>query len=207
MPDNKLPATEIDQLLPWLETNSLEEDEKNKVNHVLQKSPSLKKEYVYMSALRQSINNSEQEIQVPVELAWQRLKKEIKKEREIQSLTEQQSFSQQNNRSPWWKGFSIAASILIVAQMGFIISTQESNSLTNVDYQPLSVNSAQTIKIQFKDNVSSRQITQLLQKNNLKIIDGPSVKGFYQVVGKGRLEPVLEILKLNTEIVNYVQMD
>ena len=182
--------------LPWYVNKSLTAEEQAEFEKHLQNDEELKRDEQFMASLRKTLQS--ESVQSPGEMGLQRLKRDINKEQQSKTLSQKSTTK--------WRAFSIAASLMVVAQMGVIL-----NQIPQDDsFVPLSGEQAEgyVIQIQFKENVTERQIRDLLLTEMGSIISGPSKKGIYRIkLNNKDNAKALQRLKANNNIIDYVEAE
>ena len=195
----------FEKMLPWLVNGTLSDEEKNELESALNLSAKLRKEKEILLLLQQQVKQQEMP-DVPIEFAWQQMKRQIADEKK-------QKTNNSNNSQNKWRYIAMAASVLLVIQT----SSQLLPWKKDAPYTPLSSNSANTranaaqFTLQFLDTATALEIQQLLRKYRLSVISGPSSVGLYKVSGpsdsiKNAIE-LLDQLKSHSDVVAHIQHD
>lgn len=180
-------------ILPWLVNGSLDEAEHKTVQAAVETSPELQRERDFLAALRDSVK--QQQPQAPLELGWQRLRRELRQE-----LRRERRRGVSKN----WRLAAVAASLVLIVQ-SVVVWLPDDNG---VRYQPLSSSAPQhSLQVRFTDSATQASIQRLLRQQHLRIIDGPSAAGFYRLVGEGDPAKILATLQQQPGLVAYVQAE
>ncbi len=178
----------LNENLPWYVNGSLSSEEQTKIEDNLNSNPDLANEKDILIRLRQYIKNSSS--RSPGEMGLQRLKRDIKNETAGKPLRK-------------WRSYSIAASLLLVVQLGIILSFSQKNDI----FIPLSgtVNySKNVVQMQFKNSATFNQINKLLLSIDATIISGPSKKGIYRIQLSVLNDDALHKLRQQKDIVDFI---
>ena len=178
---------EKQEMLPWYINGSLSMKERAQVERSFESSEELNKELNFLKSIRQHVKGEVPNS--PGEMGLQRLRREIKQEPKSASITK-------------WRAFSIAASLVVVVQLGLIANLTRTSDL----YIPLSDNSypGNTIQIQFKSTATAGDINSLLLELGGVIIDGPSALGIYRIKLKTVDDVMLQRINQHKDIVDFV---
>jgi len=181
--------------LPWYVNNTLSNEQQAEFEQQLSTDTELQQEVRFLSALHQHIKQDV--IHSPGEMGLQRLKRQIKKEAE-QNASSHKSITT-------WKTFAIAASLVLVVQLGVMINLIQQEDT----FVPLSGNnySATVIQVQFKDNATERKIRELLISIEGSIIEGPSKNGVYRIQLKTNDDNVVSRLQIQTDVIDFVSKE
>lgn len=182
----------IHELLPWYVNGSLSVEEQAGIEQAIASSDDLNQEKKFLSSLRQHIKN--ESCETPGELGLHRLRREIKKQ-----TTSKQTASKPTTK---WRVFSIAASLLLVIQLGIIISLTQ----TEDRFVPLSESnySGDVIQLQFQDVATISDINQFLLDMDAVIIDGPSKNGIYRIKLYTVNDKTLQAIRNQKNLVDFV---
>lgn len=169
------------EILPWYLNGTLSAEEKQAVESQLENSEELREQLFQLQQLRQSMpeqvnfNNSE--------LGWHRLQKQIRNERQTNSMssTSKSVLSQSGLK----RYVATAASLVIAVQIGLFTITQ-SPSQDDIrllgDKGTIIVGHRQLIlQLQFTSGASWQQVQELVRRVNGDIVQGPSALGIVQV--------------------------
>ena len=194
-----------EKLLPWLVNDTLEPAEKDALQQILTHSEKLQQDKKDLEHLRQQIK-AQSRPNLPVEFAWQKLKRQIdreKKKSNKKSVNKTSSIA-----TTKWRITAIAASALLAIQTTSIITSLEEDT-----FIPLSsglqttTTYAQIFTVEFVGAVTMDDIHQLLLKHQLSIISGPSSAGLYRLVSQEKSDTILQTLKNNSKIIKHVQVE
>lgn len=154
---------EINEALPWYANDSLSAEERAEIEQALENNTELQQETEFLNKLRNTIQKNQ--IQSPGEFGLQKLKRSIKTE--------------EKPTSDKWRVFTIAASIMLVVQVG-IMTTLIQQEQT---YVPLSgvEPGKNIIQVQFNEQAKEIDIRNTLLQFNAEIIEGPSKQGIYRI--------------------------
>ena len=189
----------IIELLPWYINNSLDEEENRIVAEALEKDDELKKEYEILKSLSTAIKS--EEIQIPGEMGFARLKRDMKTTSQLKDKPGLLS-----NSTARWKFAAIAASLLLVVQVSFMLNQTSEQQY----YRPLgSEDQLQgSIMITFVPNATESQIREVLIESQAVIIDGPSSAGIYHVRSSAQdKNTTIQKLKSYNKVISHVQAD
>lgn len=169
--------------LPMYINGSLSADECADFEQQLLQDEELKKEADFLSALRCYVKD--EKVTSPGEMGLFKLKRQIKEESK-NNVTD----SQPKNG---WRTFAIAASLVLVVQLGVMIGMTQQQDL----FVPLSGSdyAENIVQVQFTSNARENDIRQLLISIDGSIIQGPSKNGIYRI----------ELKKVNEEILKQLQ--
>lgn len=200
-------VAEFEEMLPWLINGTLAEAEREALECALTKSKKLRNEKVFLTKLQQQIKQQERP-DVPVEFAWQKMKRQIADEKKQQVIST--GNSQRENR---WRYIAMAASILLVIQSSSLLVSWNQDG----PYTPLSSHSsgaktnAAQFTVQFVETATALDIQQLLREYQLSVISGPSSIGLYRVSGPTdslkNAYDILSQIKSRNDIIAHVQQD
>lgn len=176
--------------LPWLVNGTLDKAEQATAQAAIEASPELQRERDFLAALHHSVQQQSLG-EAPLELGWHRLQRDIRRER-------------RQRVSSGWRLAAIAASLVLLIQSLMLWLPHESS----VHYQPLSSTvSAATLQVRFVASATQGRIRQLLRQQHLRIVDGPSAAGLYQLASEGDRAAALAALRQRTDLVAYVQAE
>ncbi len=176
--------------LPWLVNGSLDEAEQAAVQIAVESSPGLQRERDFLAALRDSVQQQSLG-EAPLELGWRRLRRDIRAEH-------------QRGVASGWRIAAVAASLLLLVQSLVVWLPREQDT----HYQPLSSRlSTASLQVRFVDNAPQARIRELLRRQHLRIVDGPSAAGLYRLVSNGDPTAALVALQQQTDLIAYVQAE
>ena len=177
----------IHEELPWFVNGSLNTKEMAEVESNVVNNKALIRDKEFLTRLYDQIKSRTS--QSPGEIGLQRLRRDIKKEAENKPLKK-------------WRSFSIAASIMLVAQLGIILTQNQNDDV----YVPLSGTqySENVVQIQFTDTAKLKDINEILLSIDAVMIDGPSKKGVYRIKLDELNEQTIYKLRQKKDIVGFV---
>ena len=178
----------LNESLPWYVNGSLSSEEQAEIENNLTDNSGLANEKDILVRLRQYIKHSA--FQSPGEIGLQRLKRDIKKETSRKPLSK-------------WQSYSVAASLVLVVQLGIILSFTQENDI----FIPLSGTanySKNVVQMQFKNSATLNQINNLLLSIDATIISGPSKKGIYRIQLTTFNDKVIDDLRQRKDIVDFL---
>jgi len=198
MPSSNDQKRQNEKLLPWLLNNTLDAEEKKQLEDEINNSKELQSERDFLIQLRQQIKKKELP-DVPLDFAWQRLKKEM--------ANDKKQSDQPQKVSARWRFVAMAASLLLVVQSGTLMfPNNHDDYFVPLSTNDLPKNSNQTLlKIRFVDTATQLDVNNLLREHHLVIVSGPSAAGLYQVVTINNSDDLLKALKNKSEIIAHVQ--
>ena len=182
----------IIELLPWYANNSLDEEETRMVNEALKNDDELKKEYELFISLSSNIKSNQKPS--PGEIGLARLKRGIKA-----------SQSTGGHTAKGWKLAAIAASLVIVVQIGVILNQNSEPQY----YRPLDGGNilANTIGVSISSAATEQQIRDTLVNSGAVIIDGPSAAGIYRLRSTTEIDTTIQSLQAYPEVITHIQTD
>lgn len=231
MSDKQLTHEEINLLLPWYLNGTLDTEEKEVVKKHLSDCPLCHMEMEELKTLRRTImeaNEAQNQIlSVPVE------KMEMDVMDRIDAYEENAEQNPQRvpiieSQSLWTKvqGFfdgitmpamsPVGMAALFIIQFAIILGLAGTLLFSEPEYEVLSVDTqtardmGPTIMISFKDSATEREIRDLLNSIDGRIIDGPKTGGLYivelpkELDSQNNLDSEIEKLKSNTDVVKNV---
>lgn len=156
--------------LPWLVNGSLAGAQREQVLAAVGTTPGLQDEQRFLERLRAAVR--EDSGAGPGELGWRRLRRQIE--------TESQTSVQQRQRRRW-QGLAMAASVLMAAQLAWFwaLAPQEG------PYEPMAAPpvapAAVLLQLRFHPQATLAQIEGVLQRERLRVVDGPGAAGVWRV--------------------------
>ena len=187
----------IIELLPWYINDSLDKEENRMVAEALEKDNDLKQEYELLKSISAAMRA--EEIQTPGEMGFARLKRSMKETDQSKDIPQQTG-----SNVTRWKFAAIAASLLLVVQVSFMLNQTDEQQY----YQPLGSEDKlqDSIMITFVPNATESQIREVLIESQTVIIDGPSAAGIYRVRSSAQdKNTTIEKLKSYKNIISHVQ--
>ncbi len=151
--------------LPFFVNGSLQGSERQEVESHLRACDVCRQEVQALQAIRQEVKNGVMG-NAPDELGWQRLKKQIRKEKH--------HTKQQPQRV--WQAVAAAAVLAVAIQTALVY---EHEAVTD-GYQMLGVPDA-SLQISFYPTVTEAQIRKILNDVNARFVDGPGALGIYRI--------------------------
>ncbi len=177
--------------LPMYINGSLPADERADFEQQLLQDEELKKEADFLSAVRRYVKN--EKVTSPGEMGLFKLKRQIKEESKNNIAG--------NKLTNRWRSFAIAASLVLVVQLGVMISmTQQQDRFVPLSGSDYSEN---VVQVQFTDDARSNDIRALLLSIDGSIIQGPSTNGIYRIELKNLNEDTLKQLQ-QAKIIDFV---
>ena len=177
----------LHEVLPWYINGSLSAEEHDEVEQSLVSDDELKKEQEFLSALRHHVKK--ESCDSPGEFGLQRLRREIKKESKSKASTK-------------WRVFSIAASLLLVVQLGVMLNlTQQDNAFVPLSGEDHSGN---VFQIQFQSTATVSHINKFLLDIGAVIVDGPSKNEVYRIRLQTVNDETLQEIRKQKDIVDFV---
>lgn len=188
---------ELRAALPWLVNGSLDAARSAQVRAGVEASPALQQEQAFLQRLRQAVRDDAQD--GPGELGWRRLRRQI--DADVQA-------GQQQHRQQRWRGMAIAASVLVVAQLGWFVAVRTGDT----GYEPMATaptpGSGVVLQIRFRGTAPLAQVEALLQSQKLRIIDGPSAAGVWRVqLRAGDPVQVLQAVQAQRSLVEFAAQE
>jgi hypothetical protein len=162
---------ELENLLPWYVNDTLSEEEREAVEALLSRSEQARDQLAFLQRLSQQIQDEPRD-QVP-ELEWRRFQHEI------------QNTSRKGSRN-WWKpGLAIAASVIMTLQISILAQRPSTDSDIQLLSQGIVISSLEgphwRMQIEFHDNSSWQEISNLIYRVHGTIIEGPSSIGLLRI--------------------------
>lgn len=188
---------ELRAALPWLVNGSLDAARSAQVRAGVEASPALQQEQAFLQRLRQAVRDDA--LDGPGELGWRRLRRQI--DADVQA-------GQQQHRQQRWKGMAIAASVLVVAQLGWFVAVTPGDR----GYEPMASapapSSGVVLQIRFRGTAPLAQVEALLQSQKLRIVDGPSAAGVWRVqLRAGDPVQVLQAVQAQRSLVEFAAQE
>jgi hypothetical protein len=211
---------DFEKMLPWLVNGTLAEPERKALESALSQSKKLRQEKDFLSELQQQVKQQKMP-DVPVEFAWQRMKRQIADEKQIKNNHSDHTDNNSKNAikdnsvnaDKKWRFVAMAASLLLIIQSSSLLVSWDQEDI----YKPLSSDTSNTkinaarFTVQFADTATALEIQQLLRKHQLSLISGPSSIGLYQVSGpnesRDNAEKILTQLKSQSDVISHAQQD
>lgn len=190
--------TELKVELPWLVNGSLDAAQRERVQAAVRAAPGLQDEQRFLERLRAAVR--EDDAAGPGELGWRRLRRQIE--------AESQTAVQQRQRRRW-QGLAIAASVLMAAQLAWFWSAAPHD---DGHYMPMAappvVPGAVVLQLRFRPEAPLAQIEALLQRQGLRVIDGPGAAGVWRVqLQGGDAAQVLQALQAERSLIESAARD
>lgn len=187
--------SEIEQLLPFWVNGTLSDAERELVEGMLEADKELKNEVEFLEAIRDAIRSQDIE-RSPGELGFARLRRDIAPNRRRDPAAPQVRFQ--------YAALAASAVLLLVSGIVFYASRDGEP----VFIQASGGNADAALTVQFQAEATVEQISQLLLKHGLIIIDGPSALQLYKIhMGDGEdLQAVAAQLREMTNIVSFVEV-
>ena len=195
-----------EKLLPWLVNGTLKVGEKKSLKKAIVHSDKLQLEIEFLTHLQQQVKQQKFP-DVPMEFAWQKLKKQIESEKKEAASVKMQSTPAQSTSR--WRLTAIAASALLIIQSASIMIPDSINS----EYIPLSSEYPETssgvhlLIVRFVGTATINQIQGLLKQHQLSIISGPSASGLYRISTDKNISEIIKVLESSPKIIAYAQAE
>lgn len=179
----------VEELLPWYVNGTLNDEERQQVESLLQSSEDARKELAILQQLSNEIQ-SESPTEFS-ELGWKRLQKKIRE-------------PEQRTDPGWWKpGLAAAATVIIALQVGIFtnILDPENDARLLSQGQPFLQEPHWIIQVEFSEQSTWGQLATLLDKVEGRVIDGPSSIGLIRIaVPESNLQ-----FSSKDQVVNWLQ--
>lgn len=173
----------ISLMIPAYLNGALSDAEREEVDKLAAQNPEVAADIEFQRKLKEAVKPSDTEF-APGELGWAKLSKAIQ-ETQVETVAA-------NDNPRQLKFWRYAAAILAVAVIGQagMIGTMMSGDKPDAQYvtvseTPLLDNS---IKLSFKSDVTTIEMTSILTEINGNIVSGPSALGLYDVAFKSKSE-------------------
>lgn len=167
MNDNE--TTNWQEMLPWYVNGTLDSTQEKALEAAMEQDDALKQEMVWLRQLQDSIQQQEQPAP-PAELGWQRLKREI--HREKNSVWKR-----------WGVGAATAATVLFSMQMGMMIKPEgQAIQVMSGAGQWENLQGYWPVQVQFAETTSVAAIQQWAAPVQARIVDGPSALGMFVIL-------------------------
>ncbi len=182
----------VEQLAFYVNGSLLEEEQREVEQHIAA-CEQCRDELAFLRALQKGVQQLEAE-PVPVELGWQRLRRDIKAG----------SGGRHPPRQGWLK-LALAASLLVVAvETGLLLQQQAQPDV----YVPAGGGQSESLlQIRFHPQASAWQIQQVLTSVGAQIVSGPGTLGIYRIRLDGGNEEtmatVLAQLRAQPQVIEY----
>lgn len=161
---------EVARLLPFRVNGSLSEPEARAVQQALAESQVLRQEAQALDALRAEIQAMDEPIS-PGELGLARLNRAISAESKPIALV-----------ARWWPKAGVAAALVGLAAMGALMLRSPEEAKDDVFYQQASGGGGGgQLIVGFDRTATQAEVEELLLRHDLRIVDGPSALGLYQI--------------------------
>lgn len=160
-----------DDDLPLLASGQLNETRRREVEAHLAECARCRAELELLEAVRQAVREEDYP-QPPLELGWQRLKRELTDARAKRTP--------ETNRHPGWLRMALAASLaVVVLQSAFIV--WQHNQLGSMELAPLSAEAPASARwqVQLAPDARAGELTRFLHETGLELVSGPSSLGLY----------------------------
>jgi len=188
----------IYDLMPWYVNGSLNEQQRKNIEQELANNPELAQEHDFLQELQSQVKQTQ--VGSPGEFWLHRLRRDISN----------QSLEKTTNK---WRIFSVAASIVLVFQLGVIVNITQPNDI----YTPLSdvgtdagigfsigFDAGKTIiQIQFSSAATVLKINSFLLELDAVIVDGPSSAGVYRIQLEKINAKALKHLRDNPKLIEF----
>jgi hypothetical protein len=172
-------------LLPFLANGTLDDEERARARQHLARSAEARDETAFLDHLRRSLKDLER-AELPTADERQRILARIEREGRAAA----------GARASRWVSWALAASLCMVALEGVWLgrllraplAPSASTAAAEVPAYRTAGGPATAVElvVQFDDSASARQIQELLLKQGLTIVDGPSARGVYALVRSDR---------------------
>lgn len=166
------------ELLPWLVNNSLDEREREAVLEHAQACVICRRELTNLQQLRDSISNTSSTSPLP--------EPDLRNiNARIDALIDRQNWGRElwsrlrEARDSSWRIAFAAQTVALIVLATVLFwpepRSEEYTTLTQVQNLP----DGQYLRVVFSPNLQQSQLTNLLDKHKLTIVDGPSIRGVY----------------------------
>jgi len=189
-----------DDDLPLLVSDQLDGARRREIEAHIAECARCRAEIELLEAVQQAIRQ-ETYPQPPLELGWQRLRRELDGGRTGQGHTA--------HKHQGWARWALAASLaIVVLQSGYII--WEHNRLASMELAPLSAEQARNARwqVQLAPNARAAELTRFLRESGLELVSGPSSLGLYQLAPRQIIpagdDKILTRLRAHPELFSYV---
>ncbi len=190
-----------DDDLPLLASGQLDETRRGEVEAHIAECARCRSELELLEAVREAMCK-EAHPQPPLELGWQRLRRELDGARPAHQ-------GRASERHQGWLRLALAASLaIIVLQSGFIV--WEHNRLGNMELAPLSAERPGNARwqVQLAPNARAADLTRFLRESGLELVSGPSSLGLYRLAPRQPTpttdDGILSRLRAHPELFSHV---